>query len=87
MNAWSRYGYTPTGDTRAMLNSGNDAMRQAGENNAYAYGRQWDQEEHEKQLQAQEQQRRQYDSETSRMGQQQKFNVLGNLLGAPRRMG
>lgn len=41
----------------------------------------------ERGLQSQEQQRRAYDSNTARMGQQQKFNVLGNLLGAPRRMG
>lgn len=80
MNGYSQYGYRPTGDVRAMLMSGNDATRQQGENAAFAYGRQWDQDEHEKRIQQQEQQRRLYDSETARMGQQQKFNVLGNLL-------
>lgn len=87
MNNFSQYGYQPTGSTRANLMSGNDAMIRQGENDAFAYGRQWDQQEHEKGLQQQEQQRRQYDSETNRMGQEQKYGLLGNLLGAPRRIG
>jgi len=82
MNQWSQYGYQPTGDVAAMLQNAN--TNQQGQNAAYAYGRQYDQEEHEKALQQQEQQRRQYDSETTRMGQTQKFNVLGNLLGGVR---
>lgn len=35
---------------------------------------------HERNLQAAEQQRRAYDSETARQGQQQKWNVLSGLL-------
>lgn len=35
---------------------------------------------HERNLQAAEQQRRAYDSESARQGQQQKWNVIGNLL-------
>lgn len=77
---YSRYGYNPTGDVRAMLHSGNDAMVRQGENAAFAYGRDYDQQEHEKGLQAQEQQRRQYDSETARMGQEKKYGLLGGLL-------
>lgn len=79
-NPYSKYGYSPTGDVRAMMHSGNDAMRQQGENLAFSYGREYDQQEHEKQLQAQEQQRRQYDSETARMGQDKKYGLLGGLL-------
>lgn len=80
MNQFSRSGYMPTGSTSRMLHSTNDAEREQGENLAFAYGRDYDQQEHEKNLQAQEQQRRQYDSETNRMGQQQKFGVLRSLL-------
>lgn len=68
------------GDTGALLRSNNDAQRRMGENLAYEYGRQYDQEEHEKGLQSQEQRRRQYESETARMGQQQKYGLLGGLL-------
>ncbi len=42
---------------------------------------------HEQSLQAAEQQRRAYDSETNRMGQSQKMSLLGGLLGSPRRLG
>lgn len=38
-------------------------------------------EQYERSLQMQEQKRRQYDSETARMGQGQKYGVLGGLLG------
>jgi hypothetical protein len=79
-NPYSRYGYRPTGDTGAMLRSTNDATRQQGENAAFYFGREYDQQEHEKNLQAQEQQRRQYDSETARMGQDKKYGLLGGLL-------
>lgn len=81
---YSQYGYQPFGTTRAMLMSGNDAVRQQGEDMAAEYGRAYDQQEHEKGLQAQEQARRQYDSETARMGQQQKYGLLSNLLGGTR---
>lgn len=43
------------------------------------------QEQHERALQAQEQQRRAYESETARMGQQQKYGLLGGLLGGSSR--
>lgn len=76
----SQYGYQPSGDVRSLLDSNNDDMRRQGENAAFAYGREYDQQEHEKNLQAQEQQRRQYDSETARIGNQQKYGLLGNLL-------
>jgi hypothetical protein len=39
---------------------------------------------HERNLQASEQARRQYDSETARAGQQQKYGLLSNLLGGNR---
>lgn len=42
------------------------------------------QQSHERALQQQEQQRRAYDSETQRMGQQQKYGLLGGLLGSNR---
>jgi len=81
MNAYSQYGYQPFGDTKAMLESNNDNLRRQGENAAGAYGRQFDQQEHEKGLQMAEQQRRQFDSETARQMGQQKMGVLSGLLG------
>jgi len=39
------------------------------------------QEDHERNLQAAEQQRRMFDSQTQRMGQAQKYGVLSKLLG------
>ena len=51
---------------------------------AAEYGRAYDQQEHEKGLQAQEQARRQYDSETARIGQEKKYGLLSNLLGGTR---
>ena len=39
------------------------------------------QSQHERGMMQAEQQRRMYDSETARMGQQQKYSVLGGLLG------
>lgn len=80
MSPYSQYGYNPTGTTGRMLKSNNDAEREQGENLAFAYGRDYDQQEHEKRLQAQEQQRRAFDSETARQGQDKKWNVIGNLL-------
>ena len=77
---YSQYGYNPTGSTGRMLKSTNDAEREQGENLAFGYGREYDQQEHEKRLQAQEQQRRQYDSETARQGQEKKYGLLGGLL-------
>lgn len=71
---YSQYGYRPTGSVLRML--GDSQKREQGENLALEYGRQWDQEQHERGLQAQEQSRRQYDSETQR----QKLGVLSNLL-------
>ncbi len=79
-NPYSQYGYRPTGTTGKQLRSTNDAEREMGENNAFYFGRDYDQQEHEKRLQAQEQQRRQYDSETARQGQEKKYGLLGNLL-------
>lgn len=79
---FSRYGYMPTGDTLALLSSNNPADRQAGQNLAFSYGRAFDQQEHEKGLQSQEQKRRMYDSETQR----QKVGLLGNLLSNNRTM-
>jgi hypothetical protein len=78
---YSQYGYKPFGTTRDMIMSGNDALRRQGEDMAGEYGRMYDQQEHEKGLQAQEQARRQYDSETARMGQEKKYGVLSSLLG------
>lgn len=54
--------------------------------NAMLYGMTPDgmQQNHERTLQQQEQQRRMYDSETARQSQQQKFGVLGGLLGGNR---
>ena len=72
--AYSQYGYRPTGSVLRML--GDSQRREQGENLAFEYGRQWDQEQHERNLQAQEQSRRQYDSETQR----QKLGVLSNLF-------
>ena len=43
-------------------------------------------EAHERALQAQEQQRRMYDSQTQRQLGQQKYGVISNLLGGPRRV-
>jgi hypothetical protein len=80
MSMYSRYGYEPFGDTKAMLESNNDYQRRQGENAAMAYGRQFDQQEHEKGLQAAEQQRRAYDSETARQMGQQKMGVLSGLV-------
>jgi hypothetical protein len=71
---YSQYGYRPTGSILRML--GDSQRREQGEDLAFEQGRQWDQEQHERALQAQEQGRRQYDSETQR----QKLGVLGNLL-------
>ena len=81
MQSYSQYGYQPYGSIKSMLDSNHDGMRQQGENMAGAYGRQFDQQEHEKGLQMAEQQRRQYDSETARQMGQQKMGVLSGLLG------
>lgn len=80
----SQFGYMPTGSTLAAMSSNNPSDRERGQNMAYMHGRQFDQEEHEKNLQRQEQQRRMYDSETARQSQQQKFGLLGGLLGGSR---
>lgn len=85
------YNYGPggmgaTGTTGRLLRSSNDAQREQGENIAFEYQKAHERDQHERSLQGQEQQRRAYESETARMGQEQKYNVLGNLLGAPRRI-
>ena len=77
---YSQYGYKPTGSTGRALRSGNPNEREQGENAAFAYGRDYDQQEHEKRLQMEEQQRRTYDSQTARMGQDKKYGILSNLL-------
>lgn len=67
------YGYQPQGYME---------QRQAEDPNA-AFERQQQaaQAAHERSLQTQEQQRRMYDSQSARIGQRQKFGVLGGLLG------
>lgn len=47
----------------------------------YAANPESQREAHERLLQQQEQQRRQYDSETQRMGQDKKYGVLSGLIG------
>lgn len=48
---------------------------------AYMSSPEYEREQFERGLQSQEQQRRQYDSETARHSQQQKYGVLGGLIG------
>lgn len=76
------YGYQPFGTARRMLHSGNAAQIEQGENIAGAYGQEMQRQQHESGLQSQEQQRRMFDSQTARMGQEKKYGLLGNLLGA-----
>jgi hypothetical protein len=84
---WSQYGYRPTGEVAAALSSNNDYRIRQGQNAAFQYGRQYDQEEHEKALQADEQRRRDYDSETQRQLGAQKNSILSGLLGGTRQLG
>ena len=76
------YGYQPFGTARRLLHSGKQEQIEQGENMAGAYGQEMQRQQHESGLQSQEQRRRQYDSETARMGQEKKYGLLGNLLGA-----
>lgn len=71
---YSQYGYRPTGSILRML--GDSQKREMGENLAFEHQKQFTQDQHERNLQAQEQARRQFDSETNR----QKLGVLNNLL-------
>ena len=77
-------------DTGAEMQKGHDHIS-AMDSQAHAEDQQnrqqsmW-QASHDRNLQAAEQARRAYDSETARMGQEKKFGVLANLLGAPRRI-
>ena len=81
---YSQYGYQPTGSVARLLGSNHDGAMEQGQNLAFNYGRQYDQQEHEKGLQASEQQRRQYDSETARMLGSQRNQFLGNLINSYR---
>jgi len=86
-NEFSVSGYHPTGDVASDLESNNGYRQARGQNAAFEYGRQYDQEEHEKALQQEEQQRRQYDSETQRESVHQagqKNSILSGLLGGTR---
>lgn len=71
---YSQYGYRPTGTVLRML--GDSQLREAGQNLAFEHQKQYTQEQHERNLQSQEQARRQFDSETQR----RKLGVLGSLL-------
>lgn len=70
-----------TGEEMAKGHEALDAQDAAGQME-YAQNRAASQaqNQHEMGLQAAEQQRRMYDSQTARMGQQQKFGLLGGLL-------
>ena len=70
------FGYQPFGTTARLLQSENPNDVAVGENMAGAYGRDLGRESHEQSLQQQEQNRRQYDSETAR----RKASLLGGLL-------
>lgn len=67
------YGYQPLGYM--------DQRRAEDPAAAFERQRTLAQEAHERSLQNQEQQRRMYDSESARIGQRQKYGVLGGLLG------
>lgn len=77
---YSKSGYVPTGTTLGRMGSSNPYERMQGQNDAFEYGRMYDQQEHEKGLQAAEQKRRMYDSETKR----QQLGLLGSLLSGTR---
>lgn len=74
---YSKRGYAPTGQVLGLLGSSHPADKALGQSMAWHYGREYDQQEHEKGLQADEQRRRAYDSETER----KKLGVLSSLLG------
>lgn len=74
------YGFIPTGTTKRMLESPFDHEREMGQNMAVQYQNAMQQSQHENNLQASEQMRRHYDSQTARMGQEKKYGLLGNLL-------
>lgn len=59
---------------------GNDKVAMYYANLNHKSSADYEREMHERGLQKAEQARRQYDSETQRQGQQQKFGVLGGLL-------
>lgn len=61
-------------DIQNNINAGLAQQAQQGQQDAAR-------EAHERSLQMAEQQRRQYDSETARESQKQKYGVLGGLLG------
>ena len=74
------YGYSG-GEDESTLRQKRDAYAQQQAASANAYRQQEiGRENHERSLQSQEQQRRQYDSASAREGQQQKWGVLGGLL-------
>lgn len=69
------YGYVPSGDTGAMLRSRNPAARQQGENMAYNHA------VSDRGLMNREQNRKGYDSETSREDLAGKRGLLSGLIG------
>jgi hypothetical protein len=77
MYGMKAFGYQPFGTTARLLQSGNPNDVAVGENMAGEYGRDLAREGHEQRLQQQEQNRRQYDSETAR----KKASILSGLLG------
>lgn len=87
MYGMKAFGYQPFGQAARMMQSGDPDTVAMGENIAGEYGRDLNRENHEQGLQSSEQNRRQYDSETSRMMGMKKLGVLGGLLSGRRQVG
>ena len=77
----NQFTYGVTGSTLAGLRSNNPYAMQAAQNAAFSYQKQHEQDQFERGMMQQEQNRR--NQETANMGQamQQKYKVLGGLLG------
>ena len=83
MSYGSWVSYTSGGDKYLAPSQDPNAYRDAmfQQRQAYLASPERDREMFERGLQSQEQQRRAYDSETARQSQQQKYGILGGLLG------
>lgn len=82
--AGSAYGFNMGGYNPQPATMGNDVdmrVARARQLNAYRESPDYEREMHERGLQAQEQQRRQYDSETQRQSQERKYSLLSGLRG------
>ena len=75
----------PTGTTLRMMGDSNPFVQAAGQDAYNNFSQMREQQGFERGILQQEQNRRQFDSETQREGQKMKYGVLGGLLGGSSR--